>query len=104
MAARKTVLILGFAMTTVGLLATIYASLVFFFPALDFFDNVLAIDLMKWLHIASLPLSFVGIVFSVAGANTIRGLARLSFFFGTMSFIVSAALLVVILFFGVWLP
>ena len=45
-----------------------------------------------------------GVVFSVAGANTKKGLARLSFFFGTFGFIFSAAFLVVVLFFGTLMP
>lgn len=104
MAARKIVLIIGFVMTAVGFLATIYASLIFFLPVLNFAKNILAADLMKGLFIASMSLSFVGLVLSVAGANTMKGLARLSFFFGTMSFIVSAAFLVVVLFFKTFIP
>ncbi len=104
MAARKIVLIIGFVMTAVGFLATIYASLIFFLPVLNFTKNILAADLMKGLFITSMSLSFVGLVLSVAGANTMKGLARLSFFFGTMSFIVSAAFLVVVLFFKTFIP
>ena len=104
MAARKIVLILGFVMTLLGFLAMVYASLVFFFPAANFVKSVLAGDLVRGLYIASLALSFVGVVFSVAGANTMKGLARLSFFFGTFGFILSAAFLVVVLFFGTLMP
>ena len=104
MAARKIVLILGFVMTLLGFLIMIYASLVFFFPAANFVKSVLGGDLVRGLYIASLALSFVGVVFSVAGANTKKGLARLSFFFGTFGFIFSAAFLVVVLFFGTLLP
>ncbi len=104
MAARKIVLILGFVMTLLGFLIMIYASLVFFFPAANFVKSVLAGDLVRGLYISSLALSFVGVVFSVAGANTKKGLARLSFFFGTFGFIFSAAFLVVVLFFGTLMP
>lgn len=104
MAARKIVLILGFVMTLLGFLTMIYASLVFFFPAANFVKSVLGGDLVRGLYIASLALSFVGVVFSVAGANTKTGLARLSFFFGTFGFIFSAAFLVVVLFFGTLMP
>lgn len=104
MAARKIVLILGFLMTLLGFLAMVYSSLVFFFPAANFIKSILAADLTKGLYIASLALSFVGVVFSVAGANTKKGLARLSFFFGTFGFILSAAFLVVVLFFGTLMP
>lgn len=104
MAARKIVLILGFVMTLLGFVAMLYASLAFFFPAANFIKSVLAFDLVKGLYIASLALSFVGVVFSVAGANTKKGLARLSFFFGTFGFIFSAAFLVVVLFFGTLMP
>ena len=104
MAARKIVLILGFVMTLLGFLIMIYASLVFFFPAANFVKSVLGGDLVRGLYIASLALSFVGVVFSVAGANTKKGLARLSFFFGTFGFIFSAAFLVVVLFFGTLMP
>ena len=104
MAARKIVLVLGFVMTLLGFLIMIYASLVFFFPAANFVKSVLGGDLVRGLYIASLALSFVGVVFSVAGANTKKGLARLSFFFGTFGFIFSAAFLVVVLFFGTLMP
>ena len=104
MPARKAVLIVGFVMTTLAILATVYSSLVFFFPALNFSDAVIAVDLIKGLYIASLVLSFIGVVLSVAGANTMKGLARLSFFFGTFAFIFSAAFLVVILFFDTLIP
>ena len=104
MAARKIVLIWGFVMTLLGFLIMIYASLVFFFPAANFVKSVLGGDLVRGLYIASLALSFVGVVFSVAGANTMKGLARLSFFFGTFGFIFSAAFLVVVLFFGTLMP
>ena len=104
MAARKIVLILGFVMTLLVFLIMIYASLVFFFPAANFVKSVLGGDLVRGLYIASLALSFVGVVFSVAGANTKKGLARLSFFFGTFGFIFSAAFLVVVLFFGTLMP
>ena len=104
MAARKIVLILGFVMTLLGFLIMIYASLVFFFPAANFAKSVLGGDLVRGLYIASLALSFVGVVFSVAGANTKKGLARLSFFFGTFGFIFSAAFFVVVLFFGTLMP
>ncbi len=104
MAARKIVLILGFVMTLLGFLIMIYASLVFFFPAANFVKSVLGGDLVRGLYIASLALSFVGVVFSVAGANTKTGLARLSFFFGTFGFIFSAAFLLVVLFFGTLMP
>ena len=104
MAARKIVLILGFVMTLLGFLIMIYASLVFFCPAANFVKSVLGGDLVRGLYIASLALSFVGVVFSVAGANTKKGLARLSFFFGTFGFIFSAAFFVVVLFFGTLMP
>lgn len=104
MPARKAVLIVGFVMTTLAIIATVYSSLVFFFPALNFSDAVIAVDLIKGLYIASLVLSFIGVVLSVAGANTMKGLARLSFFFGTFAFIFSAAFLVVILFFDTLIP
>ncbi len=104
MAARKTVLILGFVMTLVGLLAAAYATAVFFFPSLNFVKNVLAVNVIKGFYIASLLFSFLGTVLSVAGANTMKGMARLSFFFGTVSFILSAAFLVVVLFFDTFVP
>lgn len=104
MTARKIVLIIGFVVTTVGMLAMVYSTLVFFFPVFNFAGSVLAVDLIKGLYIASLALSFIGIILSVAGANTMKGLARLSFFFGTFTFIISAAFLVVVLFFNTFIP
>lgn len=104
MHARKIVLFVGFFVALAGFLCALFASLVFFLPDLNFVNSILPSQLVKILYFISLGLSFVGIVLCVAGANTQKGLARLGFFLGTITFVLSAAFLVVILFFSTLIP
>lgn len=104
MMARKVVLFAGFFTVLGGFLFALFATLILFFPALNVIDTVLPVELIKTLYILALSFDFVGCVLCVAGANTAKGLARLSFFLCVVSFIVSAGFLVVILFFDTLIP
>ncbi len=97
MKARRVVLVLGFVMTIISFAVAIYASLALFFPSLCVPKDVLPFKSISTLYVVSMSLSFLGIVFAVAGANTQKAIARLSFFFGTVAFIGSAGFLVVLL-------
>ena len=97
MKARRVVLVLGFVMTIISFVVAIYASLALFFPALCVPKDVLPFKSITTLYVVSMSCSFLGIVFAVAGANTQKAIARLSFFFGTVAFIGSAGFLVVLL-------
>lgn len=104
MTARRIVLLVGFFITLAGFLCALFASLILFFPDMNAIDSILPVELIKTLYILSLALDFVGCVLCVAGANTSKGLARLSFFLAVVSFIISAGFLVVILFFDTIIP
>lgn len=104
MKARRIVLLVGFFIALAGFICALAASIVFFLPELNFVSSMIPVKLVEILYIASLALSFVGCVLCVAGANTLKGLARLGFFLSVISFIVSAGFLVVILFFDTLIP
>lgn len=97
MKARRVVLVLGFVMTLVGFLIAAYAVASLFVPSINVFRNVMPINAICSMYVVSISFSFIGIVFAVAGANTQKAIARLSFFFGTIAFIGSAGFLVVLL-------
>ena len=73
-------------------------------PSINFVHQVAPTILLKWLLIAGIALAFAGTLLSVAGANTMKSVARLSMFLSTVSFIVGAALLVIVLLFRSVLP
>lgn len=104
MSARKIVLIVGFFIALAGFVCTLLSTLVFVLPDLNFVTSIMPVELVKILYILSLALSFVGCVLCVAGANTLKALARLGFALAVVSFIVSAGFLVVILFFDTVIP
>ncbi len=104
MFARKIVLLVGLAITVIGFLAVLLGALVLFVPNLDVIKGYTPIMQIIYLLSAGLVACFVGVVFAVAGANTMKSLARLAFFLGTVSFIVGAAILVICLFFKTVLP
>ncbi len=99
MAARKIVLIVGASLTAAAFVIALYATLAFFIPGMIAQSATLPGVIVKALYITALAGSFIGLVLSVAGANTKKSIARLSFFLGTVTFIVSAAFLVILLFF-----
>lgn len=92
MKARKVVLILGFALTIASFVSALCSSLLLFVPG-----NGAGFPVITALYVIAMSCAFIGIVFAVAGANTNKIIARLSFFFGTVSFICSAGFLLVLL-------
>lgn len=96
MKARHVVLIIGLVLTLISFLCAVYASLALLVPAVNI-PGVLPYTVICTFYILAMCISFVGIVFAVAGANTKKPIARLSFFFGTVSFIISAGFMVVLL-------
>lgn len=104
MPARKGVLIAGFALSVASFATVLMSCLFLFVPSVNFLPQVSPLLLLKWMLIAGIITAFIGTVFAVAGANTIKPLASFSMFLSTMSFIVGAALLVIILLFRSILP
>ncbi len=104
MPARRGVLIAGFVLSLAGFALVLTSCLFLFVPSINFVHQVAPTILLKWLLIAGIALAFAGTLFSVAGANTMKSVARLSMFLSTVSFIVGAALLVIVLLFRSVLP
>lgn len=104
MTAHKIVLFAGSFTVLDGFLCALFATLILFFPEMNVIDTVLPIELIKTLYILALVLDFAGCVLCVAGANTVKWLARLSFFLAVVSFIISAGFMVVLLFFDTLIP
>ena len=104
MGARRIVLLIGLVITILGFIAVLLGALVLFVPGFDIVKGVRPITQLTYFMSAGIAACFVGVVFSVAGANTMKGLARLAFFLGAVGFIVGAALLVISLFFQTILP
>ncbi|MCM1306655.1 MAG: hypothetical protein NC037_02180 [Bacteroides sp.] len=104
MRARRDVLISGFVFSLAGFVLVLMACLFLFVPKINFFPQASPSVLLKWLLIAGIAICFIGTVLTVAGANTIKPLARFSMFLSTISFVVGAALLLIILLFRTILP
>ena len=104
MFARRIILLFGVVVTVIGFIAVLLGALVLFVPGVDVIKGTKPIVQITYLMIVGLVACFVGVVFTVAGANTMKALARLAFFLGTVAFIVGAALLVISLFFQTILP
>ena len=105
MKARKAVLVTGFALCIAAFAATLAAMLIMFVPGLTFKSaSLTAFELNFGLFAFGVCASFVGVVFSVAGANTSTATARFSFAFGVLSFIVAAVMMLICLFFKTLLP
>lgn len=96
MGARKACLMIGLVLT---LLAAAFVVLGAFnlFLTPNMFKVSNPLDIIIYLLLAGVGVAFVGVVFSVAGANTSKPLARLSFFFGINAFIIGAGMLIVVL-------
>ena len=103
MFARRIILLVG-VVTVIGFITVLLGALVLFVPGVDVIKGTKPIVQITYLMIVGLVACFVGVVFTVAGANTMKALARLAFFLGTVAFIVGAALLVISLFFQTILP
>ena len=104
MTARRGVLISGFVLSLVSFALVLMSCLFLFVPSVNFIPQASPSVLLKWLLIAGISIGFVSTVLAVAGANTIKPLARLSMFISTISFIVGAAVLLIILLFRTILP
>lgn len=105
MGARKWVLFLGFLMCAAGFALVLCALLMLFIPSLSYKGtNMSPLQFYIYLYSIGVALDFVGIVFTVAGANTKKGLARFSFFLGSVSFIAGVIMLLISLLFKNVLP
>lgn len=96
--ARKVVLFVGFALSLVAIIVGLVALISFFFPEVGsgvaslFSKPLLEVEkTLCWIGIAT---SIAGVIFSVAGANAMKPIARLSFLFVILSFFISIAILV----------
>jgi len=90
MKTRKIVLLIGFLISFVG-----FALMAFSLVSLLVPNTFATIKLFIPIDIASCAASFVGAVFAIAGANTKKSIARLSFFFAILGFVISSAMLVI---------
>lgn len=92
MAARKIVLLIGFILSSAGFAMMVFSAVSLFVP-----NDFANISIFIPVDIVACALSFAGMVLSVAGANTKKGIAKLSFLFAILGFIISAGMLVVML-------
>lgn len=92
MKARKIVLLIGFILSAAGFALMAFSAVSLFVP-----NDFANIELFIPVDIVACAVSFVGLILSVAGANTKKGLARLAFFFAVFGFIIAAGMLVVML-------
>lgn len=104
MRARRGVLVSGFVFSLIGFALVLMSCLFLFVPTLNFAKDVSPTLLIKWLLIAGISIAFISTVLTVAGANTKKSVARLSMFLSTTSFIVGAAILLIVLLFRSILP
>ena len=94
----------GLVLSLLAFLITAYGTATFFLPKLDILTNVGVYDFVRVCYVIGLAVSFVGVILSVIGANGNVSMAKASFFFGTMTFILSAAFLVVVVLLHVLVP
>lgn len=104
MRARKSVLISGFVLSFVSLVLVLMGCLFLFVPSVNFPKGSSPSIILVGLLSAGIAIGFISTVLAVAGANTAKGIARLSMFISSMMFIIGAALLVIILLFRTILP
>ena len=104
MHARKSILITGFVIVLVGFVLTLYGALCLFVPDVNFFKKLYSLYLIIGLLAGGVFAAFLGTVFTVAGANTKKSLARLSMFFGVNVFLIGAGILITVLFFSTIIP
>lgn len=98
MGARKAVLMIGLALTIAAAALVVVGALnIFLMP--NMFGSDSPLDIILYLLAGGVIVAFVGVVFSVAGANTSKPLARLSFFLGINAFILGMGMLIVMLLF-----
>jgi hypothetical protein len=105
MTARKSVLAVGVLLCVGGFSLVLCALLMLFVPSLSYKGAAMTpLEFYIYLYGIGIALDFVGVVFTVAGANASKGFARLAFFMGSVSFIVGAVMLLIALFFKTVLP
>lgn len=87
MKAREIVLFIGFALTAVAFVFAALSVFMLFFNMESMVpESQTTASLTKIFSTVALATSFVGVVLSVAGANTHKGFAKLSFFFAIIGF------------------
>lgn len=101
---KRATLTVGLVLSLLAFVITAYGTTTFFLPKLDMLTNVGVYDFVRVCYVIGLAVSFVGVILSVIGANGNVAMAKASFFFGTMTFILSAAFLVVVVLFHVFVP
>lgn len=103
MAARRTVLVIGLIVSIISLLLVAFGAMLFFIPSMNFFS---ASPLPVFMIIFGIGagLAFVGLVFAVAGANTGKPLARISFALALIAFFVGMGFFIAGLLFHTILP
>ncbi len=104
MGARKVVLFIGFAMSIIGFLVVLVGALFFFLPQLNVVEGVSPAKLLTAIFGLGVAVCFVSTVFSVAGANCKKIVARFSFLFDILAFVIGAALLIIVLFLRTLIP
>ena len=104
MHARKAILTTGFVIVLVSLILVIYGALCLFVPDANFFKKLYSLNVIIGLLSSGIATAFIGTVFTVAGANTKKSLARLSMFFGVNAFLIGAGILITVLFFSAIVP
>ena len=104
MAARRSVLYAGFIVSIAGFILVLLSFLFLFAPSINISGASSPSVVLAWLLASGIDAAFIGTILTVAGANTQKGIARLSMFLSTISFIAGAALLVIILLFRTVLP
>ena len=104
MHARKAILVTGFVIVLISLILVIYGALCLFTPDVNFFKKLYPLSVIIGLLSSGIAAAFIGTIFTVAGANTKKSLARLSMFFGVNAFLIGAGILITVLFFSTIIP
>lgn len=105
MGARKLVLFLGFVLCIAAFAIVLVGVLSLFIPNMSLnVGDLTGLKSLTVIFACGLGLAFVGTVFALAGANTAKGIARLSFTLGLLAFIVAIAMLLITLLFKTILP
>ncbi len=96
MGARKVVLMIGLALSIVAAALVVFGAFnIFVMP--NMFHSEKPLDIILYFLAGGVIVAFAGLVFAVAGANTSKPLARLSFFLSINAFIIGMGMLIVML-------
>ena len=104
MHARKSILITGFVLVLVSLVVVLYGCLCLFVPDVNFFKKLNPLYLVIGILAGGVAAAFIGTIFTVAGANVKKSIARLSMFFGVNVFLVGFGVLLTVLLFSAIIP